>query len=447
MRVQSAIAVCVMTAMAAPSADAQIITKPKTATSSVPVIRTAPQVYRPAPVQRPTYTQPTQRPTYTQPAQRPTNQNGNVLNLPSSRQLPTGLSGNTQRVPVTRTTNNPANTLKLDTNKLPAGLKPLTSTSGSSAGDGPKLVPGGSNASTSRLVSSSTGTATKVHPADKATYDYTMQRMELDKQRLGPGNYEVLYLPTANGTPLPFVLDKRKGGTITAEQGEKILRDQLKLQQGGTAPFGSVATSTQSTIGTTTSGSVFPPVKVLPGVLQPPPGQQQIFGSINTTAPAAVPASNGGASIFPPLLPNTTTGHGSNGFNSPSYVQDQHKRHLGSDLKAAGGSQVYAPVDGKVVWIRQDPDPYKAVVIVEQAGSKTQYVLGHIESGLKLGDPVTRGQSVGKIMEWGSRSHLHFGKNVDGKAIPKDSVWGWGRAPENATPEELRQHGWVDPGF
>lgn len=62
---------------------------------------------------------------------------------------------------------------------------------------------------------------------------------------------------------------------------------------------------------------------------------------------------------------------------------------------------------------------------------------------------VTSGQNVGAVMDWqtpkGDNSHLHFGKNIDGKAVPNEKNWGWGRVPEDATVEQIQQHGWVAP--
>jgi murein DD-endopeptidase MepM/ murein hydrolase activator NlpD len=171
------------------------------------------------------------------------------------------------------------------------------------------------------------------------------------------------------------------------------------------------------------------------------------------SASSPLPSSvNRGSSITNPLSAADRTNRPNIGFYDSNYPKRWNAQHSGVDLFSSAGATVRAPVDGHVVMNMQSRDINNTYVIVQQAGSKTQYVLGHVASNLLKGESVSAGQSIGTVRQWPKQnatdrdnSHVHFGKNVEGRASPEVNRWGWGRAPRSATREELRLHGWVAP--
>ncbi|GAA3640886.1 hypothetical protein GCM10022200_25730 [Microbacterium awajiense] len=98
--------------------------------------------------------------------------------------------------------------------------------------------------------------------------------------------------------------------------------------------------------------------------------------------------------------------------------------HMGTDMLAAGGTPVYAAVDG-VVRISQDSyGAYGVAVVVESVinGQPVGTVYPHMRTGsrqVSVGQSVASGQLVGLVGSTGrsTANHLHFEVYIDGAAI------------------------------
>ncbi|MDN3495138.1 M23 family metallopeptidase [Planococcus sp. APC 4015] len=98
--------------------------------------------------------------------------------------------------------------------------------------------------------------------------------------------------------------------------------------------------------------------------------------------------------------------------------------HMGTDMVAAGGTPVYASVDG-VVRISQDRySAYGVTVVVESVlnGQQVRTVYPHMQTGSRqvvVGQSVAAGQLVGLIGSTGrsTANHLHFEVYLDGIAV------------------------------
>jgi murein DD-endopeptidase MepM/ murein hydrolase activator NlpD len=98
--------------------------------------------------------------------------------------------------------------------------------------------------------------------------------------------------------------------------------------------------------------------------------------------------------------------------------------HMGTDMVAAGGTPVYASVDG-VVRISQDSyGAYGVTVVVESAlnGQQVSTVYPHMQAGSRqviAGQTVAAGQLVGLVGSTGrsTANHLHFEVYLDGTAV------------------------------
>lgn len=136
------------------------------------------------------------------------------------------------------------------------------------------------------------------------------------------------------------------------------------------------------------------------------------------------------------------------GFFDLNYPPDQSRQHLGVDLAAAKGTDVLAPVSGRVVAnFTVDPDVAKAFLIIH-ADDGSEHVLGHIASDLHVGATLVIGQRVGAVRPWPNepgRAHVHWG--INRIAVPRIKLngWGWGKAPVNATRSQAAARGWIDP--
>ncbi len=90
--------------------------------------------------------------------------------------------------------------------------------------------------------------------------------------------------------------------------------------------------------------------------------------------------------------------------------------HLGIDIAAPFGTEIYAAKSGKVIVSTYDSSYGNYVVIDHGGGKTTRYA--HMSSRIaKVGDNVKQGQVIGKVGATGSATgyHLHFETRVDGK--------------------------------
>lgn len=157
------------------------------------------------------------------------------------------------------------------------------------------------------------------------------------------------------------------------------------------------------------------------------------------------------------------------GFLDPNYVRtpcrasgvqdarDDWRKHLGADFRAPAGTTVVAPVSGEIVLFNaaSSTPAELAYLVVRDAATGEEHVLGHITSTLRRGATVRKGEPIGKIANWGTNSHLHWGFNLGSvaSAMQKTSrclrggatqtcAWGWGKAPYEATESDVRSQGW-----
>jgi len=98
--------------------------------------------------------------------------------------------------------------------------------------------------------------------------------------------------------------------------------------------------------------------------------------------------------------------------------------HLGFDLAVSAHTPVVAANDGKVVWAA--PLGIYGNCIVVDHGYGLQSIYGHLsELGVKEGDLVKRGQSMGKSGSTGlaAGDHLHFSMQIDGVQVNPVEWW------------------------
>jgi len=98
--------------------------------------------------------------------------------------------------------------------------------------------------------------------------------------------------------------------------------------------------------------------------------------------------------------------------------------HLGFDLAVFAHTPVVAANDGKVVWAA--PLGIYGNCIVVDHGYGLQSIYGHLsELGVKEGDMVTRGQTMGKSGSTGlaAGDHLHFSMQIDGVQVNPVEWW------------------------
>lgn len=103
---------------------------------------------------------------------------------------------------------------------------------------------------------------------------------------------------------------------------------------------------------------------------------------------------------------------------------DRGGAHMGTDMVAAGGTPVYASLDG-VVRISQDSyGGYGVTVVVESVlnGQQVSTVYPHMQTGSRqvgVGQSVTAGQLVGLVGSTcrSTANHLHFEVYLDGTAV------------------------------
>lgn len=92
--------------------------------------------------------------------------------------------------------------------------------------------------------------------------------------------------------------------------------------------------------------------------------------------------------------------------------------HSGIDLSAPTGTQVYAPADGVVSKIENDPGYGKVLVISHGYGFSTLY--GHNSKiNVKVGQKVKRGELISEVGSTGRSTgpHLHYEVRVNGVEV------------------------------
>jgi len=120
-----------------------------------------------------------------------------------------------------------------------------------------------------------------------------------------------------------------------------------------------------------------------------------------------------------PLLTDQTIGTWTSDYGwrrlrqDGSYIRDFHP---GIDVGAAAGSNVQSNVDGTVVWINSAGDAAhpenRGVIVLDGTGVTHTYWHINPSTTLNVNDPVSQGDRLGTIYDWGNRTHLHYGENT-----------------------------------
>lgn len=98
------------------------------------------------------------------------------------------------------------------------------------------------------------------------------------------------------------------------------------------------------------------------------------------------------------------------------------RHHNGIDLAATTGTNIYAPADGVIVGIDENPVSGRFVTLDHGDGVQTVYAHLHGVPAVPLGTPVRRGQRFASVGNTGRSTgpHLHYMLTLDG--VPIDPV-------------------------
>ncbi len=105
------------------------------------------------------------------------------------------------------------------------------------------------------------------------------------------------------------------------------------------------------------------------------------------------------------------------------YAKFGYKGHNGLDYACPTGTQILAPISGKVIEAANDTNGYGLYIKIEN--DKEGVVLGHNKSlSVKVGDIVTEGQKIAISNNTGNSTgpHCHFGYYP----LPRDRANGYG---------------------
>jgi murein DD-endopeptidase MepM/ murein hydrolase activator NlpD len=104
-----------------------------------------------------------------------------------------------------------------------------------------------------------------------------------------------------------------------------------------------------------------------------------------------------------------------------SMTMEDYRLHMGIDVAASAGANVYAVADGTVESVEFHPMMGQTVVIVHADGYKSVYqnMQTSVPSGIKAGVTVKAGDKIGSVgdtalIEISEEPHLHFELYKDG---------------------------------
>lgn len=139
--------------------------------------------------------------------------------------------------------------------------------------------------------------------------------------------------------------------------------------------------------------------------------------------------------------------------------RNEWRQHLGTDFLARAGETVVSPVNGTVVAAYADAwlPAEDAYLVIRDAQTGEEHVLGHVQSGVSVGLVVKKGDPVAKVRDQGANTHFHWGFNTRSVAKAKQHrstclrdnkiqscEWGWGKAPYEASRSEIVAQGWAN---
>jgi len=123
-------------------------------------------------------------------------------------------------------------------------------------------------------------------------------------------------------------------------------------------------------------------------------------------------------------------------------ITGQHRNHYGQDIGCRRGTPIYAVADGSVVRSHNSRTAGRYIELAHQLPSgetlRTRYL--HLRKRMvQRGEPVQRGQQIGRCGNTGSSTspHLHFGVWLDDKPIVPFSVY-----PQFLAGEEAEKRAW-----
>ena len=107
---------------------------------------------------------------------------------------------------------------------------------------------------------------------------------------------------------------------------------------------------------------------------------------------------------------------------------------------------MYSPVSGKITEVHLVSSPWNSYVVIEDAATGVEFVLGHITGSVRKGASVTPSTKIGQIALAGTGAHLHLGVVWDfTTAFSPGSGWGFGRGPLKSSITVGTNRGWIDP--
>ncbi|MGB3288643.1 MAG: M23 family metallopeptidase [Burkholderiaceae bacterium] len=101
-------------------------------------------------------------------------------------------------------------------------------------------------------------------------------------------------------------------------------------------------------------------------------------------------------------------------------VLKKQKTHNGVDYTAPKGTPIQATADGTVAFIGRQNGYGKVIIIEHSANLTTVYAhQSRFAAGLKKGDPVVRGNTIGYVGSTGmvTGNHLHYEVRMDDQPI------------------------------
>lgn len=113
------------------------------------------------------------------------------------------------------------------------------------------------------------------------------------------------------------------------------------------------------------------------------------------------------------------------GFMTSGYGERWNSFHKGIDIAGDIGDDVFAAMDGEVIYAEYNDGGYGNLIIVKHEDNMSTYY-GHLsEYNVKVGDKIKKGDVIGEVGNTGFSTgpHLHFELRVDDEAVdPTDYI-------------------------
>lgn len=113
------------------------------------------------------------------------------------------------------------------------------------------------------------------------------------------------------------------------------------------------------------------------------------------------------------------------GFMTSGYGERWNSFHKGIDIAGDIGDDVFAAMDGEVIYAEYNNGGYGNLIIVKHEDNMSTYY-GHLsEYHVKVGDKIKKGNVIGEVGNTGFSTgpHLHFELRVDDEAVdPTDYI-------------------------